>query len=84
MQLSKKYIDNIIHNEIPDKTTNPKLYNVVSKFNVHGPYGNANPKCPCMVDDKCSKKFPKSFNEVTTFDNNGYPIYGRMDNGRYQ
>jgi hypothetical protein len=35
-----------------------------------------------MVDGKCTKEFPKDFCEVTTEDNNSYPVYRRRDNGR--
>lgn len=82
VELTPQYINKIISAEIPDKNLYPELYNVVSRYNVHGPCGNANPNCPCMVNGKCSKNFPKSFNEETTFDSNGYPIYRRRNDGR--
>ena len=49
---------------------------------VHGPCGTSNPTSPCMHDGKkCLIKFPKSFNERTMFDDNGYPLYRRRDTG---
>ncbi|XP_074318083.1 uncharacterized protein LOC141654868 [Silene latifolia] len=69
--------------EIPDSTKHPQLYEAVSKFMIHGPCSKANPRCPCMVNDKCSKNYLKSFNEDTTLDNNGYPLYRRPQNNRF-
>ena len=37
------------------------------KHNIHGPYGNW-----CLVDGKCSKHFPKDFNEETSFNKNSF------------
>ncbi|KAK9733000.1 hypothetical protein RND81_04G037300 [Saponaria officinalis] len=79
---STEYIDNIISAEIPGMKKDTDLYDAVSKYMVHGPCGTANPKCPCMKNDKCGKNYPKAFNEETTFDHNGYPIYKRRQNNR--
>ncbi|KAK9675584.1 hypothetical protein RND81_11G017000 [Saponaria officinalis] len=81
--ISPKYIDNIIHAEIPDKDREPALYEVVSRYMVHGPCGITNPKCSCMINNACSKKFPKPFNEETIIDSNKYPVYRRRENARY-
>lgn len=35
-----------------------------------------------MVDNRCSKKYPRSFNIMTTVDSSGYPLYMRRDSGR--
>ncbi|XP_022023686.1 uncharacterized protein LOC110923942 [Helianthus annuus] len=48
---------------------------------IHGPCGNANLNCPCMVDKRCSKNFPKKFTPHTTIDSNGFPVYRRRDSG---
>ena len=47
---------------------------------IHGPCGTLNPKSPCMIDEVCSKKFPKQFNEYSKENSDGYLEYRRMDN----
>lgn len=74
-------IDRIITAEIPDEKSDPKLYRLVRDFMMHGPCGPDNPNCPCMVDKKCSKNFPKKFVERTFVDDNGFPVYRRCENG---
>ena len=49
---------------------------------LHSPCGTAKPKAPCMVDNRCSKHYPKEFIENTVYGENGYPQYARPDNGR--
>ncbi|XP_076903118.1 uncharacterized protein LOC143558087 [Bidens hawaiensis] len=77
------HIDNFISSEIPDKVTEPDLYQLVSDHMLHGPCGEANPSCSCMIDRECSKNFPKRFQNETSIDSNGFPLYKRRDNGRY-
>nr|GEW89449.1 DNA helicase [Tanacetum cinerariifolium] len=40
---------------------------------------SADLKASCMKGDKCSKKFPKKFNDKTFFDENGHVHYQRRD-----
>ena len=52
---------------------------------MHGPCGILNPNYPCMVDGKCSKRFPRQLVAETISGNDGYPLYRRRssdDNGR--
>ena len=68
-------IDSCISAWWPDPVMEPVLFEVVKTCMIHRPCGAANPKAPCMVDKKCLKGFPKAFQEVTTMDGNGYPLY---------
>ncbi|KAI7962283.1 hypothetical protein MJO28_000377, partial [Puccinia striiformis f. sp. tritici] len=54
-------IDQIVRAEIPNQTTEPYLYQAVSRHMIHGPCGPYNTNAPCMVNGVCSKKFPKAF-----------------------
>jgi Helitron helicase-like domain at N-terminus len=69
-------VDDMISAEIPDKDTDPELYELVTSFMLHGPCNQR-----CLVNGKCSKRFPKEFQEFTEFAENGYPAYRRRNNG---
>lgn len=73
------HIDRFISAEIPDKDEDPELYQIVTDHMMHGPCGPEHPSCPCTVDFKCTKNFPKHFNETTFFDENGYAVYKRRN-----
>ena len=68
-------IDNSVSAEIPDRDPNPKLYELITTQNIHGPCGNVNPKSPCMDRNKCTKNFPKSFRQSTKVTENSYRLY---------
>lgn len=70
-------IDSMICAEIPDPELDPELYELVTRHMIHGPCGILNPKSPCMVDGKCSKKFPKQFCTETQTNEDGFPKYRR-------
>ena len=74
-------IDKIISAEIPKKENNHRLYKAVENYMMHGPCGSANYASPCMDNGKCTKHFPKRFNNETTLDGDGYPLYKRQENG---
>ncbi|XP_076909200.1 uncharacterized protein LOC143566357 [Bidens hawaiensis] len=74
-------IDNFISVEIPDKNEDPELYSLVNGHMIHGPCGVTHPKCSCMVDNACSKNFPKKLQNETSIDSNGFPVYRRRDLG---
>jgi hypothetical protein len=75
-------VDGIISARIPDKETQPKLWQIVTTMMMHGPCGQDNPHAPCMVNGQCSKGFPKPFREETSIDGNGYVQYARPQDGR--
>uniref|UniRef100_A0A0R0JAQ0 ATP-dependent DNA helicase n=1 Tax=Glycine max TaxID=3847 RepID=A0A0R0JAQ0_SOYBN len=66
-------IDNIISAEIPNKDTDPELYQIVSNHMMHGPCGLANKRAPCMANGKCFRFFPKKFQPATIVDQDGFP-----------
>ena len=70
-------IDSYISAEIPDPDFQPQLHNIVMKNMIHGPCGDW-----CIVNGKCSKNFPKQFQEETIIGGNSYPIYCRRDTGK--
>ncbi|XP_058729905.1 uncharacterized protein LOC131601957 [Vicia villosa] len=74
-------IDKYISAELPDHNLYPNLANVVSSFMIHGPCGKANLNSQCMKDGKCSKYFPKDYQDSTIVSDEGYPKYRRRDNG---
>ena len=67
--------------EIPDMEVDPDGYKTLKNYMMHGPCGDLNPGCPCMKQGKCTKHFPKKFNNQTTFDVDGFPIYRRRNTG---
>ena len=60
-EVSPALIDSFISAEIPDPIEDPLGFFLVVEFMMHGPCGRSHPKCPCMKDGRCSKKYPKEF-----------------------
>ena len=77
--LSANDIDSIISAEIPNKNSDPLLYQIVNQFMIHGPCGQLNQNSPCMRGGKCSKFFPKQYKSETIFETNAFPVYRRRD-----
>ncbi|XP_050338577.1 uncharacterized protein LOC126765036 [Bactrocera neohumeralis] len=78
-------IDNFISAKIPNHTADPELFLVVVKNMIHGPCGELNMNSQCMIDEKCSKRYPRQFTSDTITGNDGYPLYRRRspnDNGK--
>nr|KAJ0215297.1 hypothetical protein LSAT_V11C300109900 [Lactuca sativa] len=78
-----EFIDLIISVEIPDKIKEQELYSLVNEFMIHGLCGAENINCPCMVDKKCSKSFPKQLCNHSSVDQNGFPLYRRRNDGHF-
>jgi hypothetical protein len=83
LEFDASTIDGIICPKIPEVNIDPLGYALVDEFMIHGPCGAYNRKCPCMKNDKCSKFFPKTFQNKTITDELGFTIYRRPDDGRY-
>ncbi|XP_061371987.1 uncharacterized protein LOC133314518 [Gastrolobium bilobum] len=75
-------IDKLISAEIPDKDSNPLLFQAVTNYMIHGPCGPENYKSPCMKDGRCSNFFPKNFCSCTSIDDDGFPHYKRRNDAR--
>jgi len=71
------HVDQIVSAEFPDPTTCPILFQTILSTMTHGPCS-----AKCMVNGKCSKGFPKEFQESTTMDESGYPKYRRRNDGK--
>jgi hypothetical protein len=76
-------IDAFICAEIPNVALDPLGYALVDDFMIHGLCGDYNRQCPCMKNDRCSKKFPKTYQDETVIDAFGYTLYRRRNNGRF-
>jgi hypothetical protein len=76
-------IDSYISAEIPDPNDDPLGYAFIAEHMIHGPCGRDNPNSPCMKNGRCSKGFPKPFQNETVIDENGFAIYKRPDNNRF-
>ncbi|XP_076911125.1 uncharacterized protein LOC143568997 [Bidens hawaiensis] len=76
-----EHVDPYISVEIPDKNEDPELYNLVAELMMHGPCTHYNKPCSCVIDNKCSKNFPKKFQDKTSIDTDGFPLYRRRDSG---
>lgn len=75
-------VDSIVCAELPpspDDTHDPeekkereKLQTIVLTNMIHRPCGKENPNCPCMVDGRCTKSYPKEFIKHTIVDPDSY------------
>jgi len=75
-------IDSCISAQWPDPGTQPLLFETVKSTMIHGPCGDINHKAPCMTNGRCTKGYPKPFQERSSTANDGYPLYARPDDGR--
>ena len=80
--VSPDVVDSIICCHWPNPASQPRLFEAMKKFMVHGPCSALNPHAPCMKDGKCIHGYPKPFQQCTMMDNEGYPLYARPDDGR--
>ena len=73
-------IDTMVLAELPNIITHLLAYEMVTMTMIYGPCGAINPTATCMKDEKCSKRYPREFNNETKMDDDGYPSYRRKDN----
>jgi hypothetical protein len=78
-EITPDIIDKWISAEIPNPMQDPLGYILVSEHMMHGPCGDKNEKCPCMKKGKCSKYYPKEFQDETHFNDSGFTQYRRRD-----
>ena len=69
-------MDRIVSAEFPFSNEEPLAYETLVTYMIHGPCGVENPKAPCMrskfgQEPKCSKHFPKSFQNFTYIKEDG-------------
>ncbi|WVZ62370.1 hypothetical protein U9M48_012128, partial [Paspalum notatum var. saurae] len=79
-QPTPDFINRFISAEIPDPNEDPLGYALVAEHMMHGSYGPTFPRCPCMKKGRCSKGYPKPFQEITTITEDGFAVYKRPDN----
>ena len=77
-------LNQLICAELPDPITEPLLFELVKTHMVHR-CGVLNKNAPCLdANGICSKQFPKAFAQETILNHDGYPIYRRRDNFKYE
>lgn len=69
-------IDKIVSAEIPNEQRCPELWKVVTTSMLHTQC-NSTSTCWDSQRNRCSKGFPKPFQEETTINEDGYPTYRR-------
>jgi hypothetical protein len=65
----------------PDVSAEPLLFDTVKCCMVHGSCGVLNPAAPCVENGRCTKGFPKAFQDHTSMDDGGYSLYCRPNDG---
>jgi len=82
--LMPERIDEIISAELPSEIGDPTgdLRNIIGSSMVHGPCRPNYSHSSCMINSSstrpfCSKRFPKSFQDSTIVQEDGYPLYQR-------
>jgi hypothetical protein len=76
-------INRIISAKVSDLNKDPQAYDVVKQFMIYGPCGSLNPNSSCLIDNKCSKHFPRKYYSETTIDEDSFSIYRQRNNGRF-
>lgn len=75
--------DDIVSAELPDAEQFPDARATVERHMIHGPCVLLDPRSSCMKGGRCTKRFPKEFNEDTQMTDDGYPVCRRRNNGAH-
>ena len=75
--------DQVVCAEFPDVVVEPELHALVMDHMVHVPCVGFNDRAPCIVDGKCTKRYPRKMQYETVEDGDGYPLYRRRCRRRY-
>lgn len=70
-----------ISTKIPNKESNPLLYDHVKEVMIHKPCEAGKPNSPCLNKGNYTKYFPKKFTDRTMIYEDGYCLYKRRDDG---
>jgi hypothetical protein len=73
-------IDQIVCAKFLDPEVDPIFFNTILKTMVHSPCGPYNLCSPCMKYARCSKRYLKGFQELTSMDVYRYHLYRRRNN----
>lgn len=77
--LTSEAVDRVVSAHLPPQN-NEALFDLVTKYMIHGPCGEIDPTRTCMENGRCSKRYPKEFSSETVVEGvNGYPKYKRPD-----
>jgi hypothetical protein len=82
-EITPEIIDRWISAEIPNPREDSLGYILISEHMIHGPCGDKNKNCPCMKKGKCSKYYPKEFQNETKFTDDDFTHYKRRDTQIY-
>jgi hypothetical protein len=75
-------VDSCIQAYLLDPVTGPQLFEIAKQVMVHGLCGGANPRAHCNDQKgRCTKNYPQPFQDGTTMDEEGYPVYHRPNDG---
>ena len=72
-------IDRCISAELPNPDTDPTLFRIVKQNMIHSCIPQ---RCGPIVNNKCKKRYPRAWVQETVWNEDGYPIYRRCNNGR--
>ena len=75
-------VDSVISTEFPDPDTHPHLFDLVKRFMVHGPCGSEHSLSCNDGSSRCTKGFPKPFQNETQLTTESYVKMHRRDTGR--